>query len=131
VHLAELPLNSSGKIDRKNLPEPKIELQDNYVAPSNAVEDQITAMWSEVLSIDKEMISVNKGFFELGGHSLKAMVLVNKIAKEFDMVFPLEKVFEKPTIKEQAEFIEINQWLFNDNDTDLEQNNEMAEEIII
>ncbi len=131
VHLTEFPLNSSGKIDRKNLPEPKIELQDNYVAPSNIIENQIATMWSDVLSIDKELISINKSFFELGGHSLKAMVLVNKIAKEFDMVFPLEKVFEKPTIREQAEFIDINQWLFSDNSTDLEQNTEMAEEIII
>jgi acyl carrier protein len=35
-----------------------------------------------VAKLDKELISVNRSFFELGGHSLKAMVLVNKIAKE-------------------------------------------------
>ncbi|MEW7293181.1 non-ribosomal peptide synthetase, partial [Aquimarina sp. 2304DJ70-9] len=131
VHLTEIPLNPSGKVDKKNLPEPEIEWQHNYVAPSNLIEHQITKMWSEILMLDEKIISTNKSFFEVGGHSLKAMILVNKIAKEFDIVFPLEKVFEKPTIKQQAEFIDINQWLVNESETDLEQNTEMVDEIII
>ena len=68
-------------------------------------------VWSEVLKIDKGLISIHRSFFELGGHSLKAAVLANKINKEFNIAIPLKEIFDKPTISQQAEFIETNEWL--------------------
>ncbi len=129
VHLSEIPSNSSGKVDKKRLPVPELDYEEDYVGPSNDIEREITRIWSEVLSIEEQFISVDKSFFELGGHSLRAIVLVNKIAKEFNVQFPLEKIFENPTIKEQAGFIDINEWLSKDKTTDLER--EMINEIII
>ncbi|MEW7293186.1 phosphopantetheine-binding protein, partial [Aquimarina sp. 2304DJ70-9] len=129
VHLTEIPLNPSGKVDKKNLPEPDIKTGEKYVAPINTTEKTLEKIWSRVLKLPPDVIGTHKNFFELGGHSLKAMILVNTLVKEFDMAFPLEKVFEKPTIKQQAEFIDINQWLSNDIKVDLAS--EMIEEIII
>ncbi|MEW7293182.1 non-ribosomal peptide synthetase, partial [Aquimarina sp. 2304DJ70-9] len=129
VHLTSIPFNSSGKVDKKNLPEPEVKIEHDYVGPINATEKTLEKIWSSVLNLSIDVIGTNRNFFELGGHSLKAIVLVNKIAKEFDVVFPLEKIFENPTIKEQAEFINVNEWLSNDNTTDL--TNEMIKKVII
>ena len=129
VHMESFPLTSSGKQSRKNLPDPQIKIREDYMAPSSEIEEKLVAIWSEVLKLDKELISVNRSFFELGGHSLKAMVLANKIAKELEITLPLEQIFEQSTIKKQGTFIEINRWLHYDTSTELDE--EMTESIII
>ena len=40
--------------------------EQEYVAPSNAVEAQIAAVWAEVLRLPQ--VGVNDNFFALGGH---------------------------------------------------------------
>ncbi|MDW3194573.1 MAG: amino acid adenylation domain-containing protein [Cytophagales bacterium] len=111
VHLDKLPLNSNGKIDKKALPDAEIGAGDNYVAPSNATEEQLVGIWSEVLKLDKEVISITRSFFELGGHSLKATLLVNKIFKEMNVEVPLREVFKENTVLKMAEYIENEIWI--------------------
>ncbi|NHN25907.1 amino acid adenylation domain-containing protein [Flavobacterium jejuense] len=105
VYLKEFPLTSSGKLSRKDLPEPEIKRGNNYKAPSNAIEEKLVAIWSEVLKLDKEVISVDRSFFELGGHSLKAMVLVNKIAKELEIELTVRKIFDMDKIESLSDYI--------------------------
>ncbi|NOQ28301.1 MAG: amino acid adenylation domain-containing protein, partial [Bacteroidales bacterium] len=102
VVLEEIPLTSNGKLNRKALPSPQIKAGDDYVAPSNEIEEKLVEIWSEVLNINKEEISVNANFFSIGGHSLKATVLTSKIHKEIGVEFPLHDVFLHSTIKSQA-----------------------------
>ncbi|NOQ28296.1 MAG: amino acid adenylation domain-containing protein [Bacteroidales bacterium] len=106
VELDSLPLNSNGKVNRKALPSPEIKAGDDYVAPSNEIEEKLVKIWSNVLNIEKEEISVNANFFSIGGHSLKATVLTSKIHKEIGVEFLLREVFLHPTIKSQASQIE-------------------------
>ncbi|NOQ25413.1 MAG: amino acid adenylation domain-containing protein, partial [Bacteroidales bacterium] len=106
VELESLPLNPNGKVNRKALPSPEVTAGKDYVAPSNATEERLVEIWSEVLNINKEAISVNANFFSIGGHSLKATVLTSKIHKEIGVEFPLREVFLHPTIKSQASQIE-------------------------
>ncbi|ELR72267.1 Long-chain-fatty-acid--CoA ligase [Fulvivirga imtechensis AK7] len=112
VHMEELPLTQNGKVDRKKLPDPEIVAGEDYVAPSSDIEKVLVEIWSEVLNIEKEVISVSANFFELGGHSLVATTLVNKISKRFEMEFKLTDIFTRQDIKMQAAFIELNSWLF-------------------
>jgi iturin family lipopeptide synthetase A len=114
VHVEMFPLNANGKIDRKALPEAEFKTGVEYVAPSNEVEEKLIELWSNILGIDKGVISVNSSFFDIGGHSLKATLLVNKISKEFNIEFKLADVFHKQNVKNQAEFIQLNRWLFGD-----------------
>jgi len=51
------------------------------------------------------VIGVNRSFFDLGGHSLKAIVLVSKVHKEFDVKLPLTELFRTPTIRELSQYI--------------------------
>ncbi len=102
VLLEKLPLNSHGKVDRNALPEPDgaLRLDTVYEAPSNAVEEALVAIWSEILGV--AAIGVNDNFFELGGHSLKAISLVAKIHKVFERELRLRDIFNHPTVKSLA-----------------------------
>ncbi|NOQ25821.1 MAG: amino acid adenylation domain-containing protein, partial [Bacteroidales bacterium] len=102
VQLESLPLTANGKVNRKALPSPEIKAGDDYVAPSTEIEEKLVEIWSEVLNINKEDISVNVNFFSIGGHSLKATILTGKIYKEIGVEFPLREVFLHSTIKSQA-----------------------------
>ncbi|MCU0288397.1 MAG: amino acid adenylation domain-containing protein, partial [Acidobacteria bacterium] len=106
VRLEKIPLNINGKVDKKALPEPEITLGDTvYIGPRNLVEEKFIEIWSEVLRIEKEKISIDSNFFELGGHSLKATIVISKLNKTFDIKIPLAELFKIPTIRELAEFI--------------------------
>ena len=127
VHLEKFPLNASGKVDKKALPALEFEVDEDYMAPSNEIEEQLVSIWSEVLKLDKKVISINKSFFEIGGHSLNAVVLVNKIHKKFNVKFSLEEIFTKPTIEMISEYIDTYQWLNEKSDIQ----NKKTKEIIL
>jgi amino acid adenylation domain-containing protein len=108
VQLEYFPFTRSGKIDRKALPEPEIEGEEDstYEAPANALEEKLAEIWSEILGIRKDSISTNANFFQLGGHSLMATRMTARIHKELNVRLPLREVFEAQTIKRLAEVIE-------------------------
>ncbi len=99
VELDRIPLTPNGKVDRKSLPEPKIEAGEQYIAPRNKEERRLAELWSEVLGIRSEEISMDANFFELGGHSLKATILISRIHREFDVRIALGEMFVNPTIE--------------------------------
>ncbi|MDW3192240.1 MAG: amino acid adenylation domain-containing protein [Cytophagales bacterium] len=110
IYLDQLPITKNGKLDRRALP--TINLHDGvaYVAASTATQEKLVELWAGVLKLEADQISVTSNFFELGGHSLKAMMLVNKIKKEFGVEIPIKEVFRKSTITELETIIEaINQ----------------------
>ncbi|TDF41774.1 amino acid adenylation domain-containing protein [Alteromonadaceae bacterium M269] len=108
VSLDSLPLTPNGKIDRKALPAPNINTQTQaYVAPNTETETLLCEIWQEVL--DVERVGVTDNFFQLGGHSLLAIRLHARICQVFDIDLPLKKLFEKTTVTELAEQIQITQ----------------------
>ncbi|MCP5051524.1 MAG: amino acid adenylation domain-containing protein, partial [bacterium] len=110
VELGEIPLTTSGKIDKNALPLPGIETKEEYIAPANIIEETLATIWSEVLSIKKDIISTDANFFGLGGHSLKATQLLNKMYKSFNLKITLMDFFGGPTIGETASLIRIMGW---------------------
>lgn len=111
VFLDSLPLNSSGKIDRRALMELKgIDwserlVTNEFVAPRTPVEEILVDIWSQILGVQK--IGVYDNFFELGGHSLLATQLISRIRETFHVDLPLRSLFESPTIYTLAENIEV------------------------
>ncbi|WP_436955878.1 non-ribosomal peptide synthase/polyketide synthase [Staphylococcus sp. AS1337] len=90
-----LPVTSNGKLDKKQLPEIQVE-SENYVAPTNEIEEMLTNIFGEVLNIER--VSIYDNFFEVGGHSLKAINVINKIEGETGIRLPLKVIFESPTV---------------------------------
>lgn len=108
VQLESLPLTSNGKIDKKSLPNPQglgIISGVEYVAPRNEIEEQVVKIWEEVLQ--RESIGIKDDFFVIGGHSLKAVRVISKIQKKFNVKFEVGKMFEENTVEKMAEFISI------------------------
>ncbi|MEP5762433.1 MAG: amino acid adenylation domain-containing protein, partial [Litoreibacter sp.] len=76
--LERLPVTPSGKIDRKALPPPVLDIAlSTGRAPETALEVSICAIWSALL--ERSVDDVDLGFFELGGHSLLAIKMINQL----------------------------------------------------
>ncbi|SEC23137.1 amino acid adenylation domain-containing protein [Tenacibaculum sp. MAR_2009_124] len=79
VELDQLPLTSNGKLDKKNLPKPEFGLDENYVAPTTKLEEDLCVIWQDVLCIDK--VGIKDDFFRIGGNSIKAIKVSNEMSK--------------------------------------------------
>jgi fengycin family lipopeptide synthetase D len=106
IQLEKIPVTPNGKIDRKSLPEPdgNIKTGVEYVGSANKVEEKLILLWQDILGV--KGFGTRDNYFELGGHSLKAIILVSRIHKDFNVEFPLREVFKRPTIAEMAQFIQ-------------------------
>ncbi|MGH2666635.1 amino acid adenylation domain-containing protein [Flavobacterium sp.] len=98
IHMKSFPLTRNGKIDKNALPivTDADLIRNEYVAPSNEIEEKLVEIWKEILN--KEKIGVTDDFFALGGNSLMAMKVFNKISSEFGMKVDFKSFFNKPTI---------------------------------
>ncbi|MDN5881036.1 MAG: amino acid adenylation domain-containing protein, partial [Nitrosospira sp.] len=92
VMLERLPLNPSGKVDRKALPEPEFTNIDHYEAPQGEVEEVLAGIWAEVLGVGQ--VGRNDNFFELGGHSLAILQVQQKLQQALSVSLPLRLHFE-------------------------------------
>ena len=108
--LETLPLTANGKVDRRALPIPhslRVEPGSGYVAPVNAVERALAAIWAETLTVER--VGIHDNFFShLGGHSLLATQLMARINDAFRAQLPLQWIFESPTVAEFAEVMTGN-----------------------
>ena len=106
VRLDQLPQTPNGKVDRRTLPPPGAEdfqLSKDFLAPRDAVERKLAALWEQVLGI--RPIGVKTNFFELGVHSLQAAQLFLAISQVFAKDLPISVLFKAPTIEELAEYV--------------------------
>jgi amino acid adenylation domain-containing protein len=108
VPMEYLPLTATGKIDRDALSLLEPGASESRIAPANDTEEILTKIWSEVLGVIEEEISMDGNFFELGGHSLKMTVIASKVHQELDIKVPLQELFARLTIRELAEYLKEN-----------------------
>ena len=106
MHLDELPLTSSGKIDRKELPIVDFDSSDysvEYIKPNGILEQSLANIMEKVLH--HSPIGRNDDFFAIGGDSLAAIEFASTAHCE-GIYFPLQSVFDNPTVKLLAANIE-------------------------
>ncbi|WP_028346872.1 non-ribosomal peptide synthetase [Bradyrhizobium murdochi] len=96
IVLQRLRLTPNGKVDRKALPEPVGDaVATNYSAPLGDTEEQIAAVWREVLG--RERIGRNDNFFELGGDSILSLQIIARLRKRGIRLTP-KQVFGQQTV---------------------------------
>ena len=107
VRLEALPLNASGKVDKKALPEPcdanSLD-QQRFRAPETELQQRIAAIAAEVLGAER--IGLDDNFFLMGGHSLLGTQVVLRIRDAFGLELTLLHLFEAPTVAQLAATVE-------------------------
>ncbi|HSG40516.1 MAG TPA: FkbM family methyltransferase, partial [Thermoanaerobaculia bacterium] len=107
VLLDALPLNPSGKIDRKALPRPEAlapaRPEVPYAPPETDAERRVAAVWRELLGAER--IGVHENFFEAGGNSLLLARVHGRLREELGRDFPMVELFRNPTIASLAAFL--------------------------
>lgn len=118
VHKKELPLNNSGKVNRKELTldESYLKVIDKDIdIPKNSMEELIADIWKEVLGVTQ--VGLEDSFFESGGSSLALMRVHNKLQNKLNKSFPITDLLRLPTVRKLSEYL-LNQ--YNENIVDRE-----------
>ena len=104
IRLEQFPYNLNGKIDRKKLPEPEIQIKNKeIVLPRNKIDEKLINILKEILHIKD--ISIDDSFFDLGGDSLTAINLCTKIYSVFNVQIFVKDVLENPIVKDLSDLI--------------------------
>ncbi|MEK8072440.1 non-ribosomal peptide synthase/polyketide synthase [Rhodococcoides navarretei] len=96
VVLDALPLNTSGKLDRKALPEPVFSSAKKYRAPQSRADYVVAGIYEDLLGASK--VGLDEDFFELGGNSLIATQLVTRVGSALGVRLGVRELFEAPTV---------------------------------
>ncbi|SCW99585.1 MULTISPECIES: condensation domain-containing protein, partial [unclassified Pseudomonas] len=73
------------------------QVQQDYVAPRSELEQQIAAIWQDVLKVER--VGLRDNFFELGGHSLLATQMVSRIRQALGLNLQLRQLFENASLE--------------------------------
>lgn len=104
--LDSFPYTPSGKLDKSKLLDLDFELSGKeHIPPKTELEVKVCNIYSEVLGIASNKISMKDVFFEMGGNSILAMQVLNKLTSEFDCQINADDVFKYKTIGEIANFL--------------------------
>lgn len=105
MHLDQLPLMINGKVDKKALPRPdKIVFNDaSFEAPQGRTEEIIGKIWMNILNLSS--IDRNTSFFKLGGTSLKAIQIISRLNRDFNISLRVIDIFNNSTLKRLAEVV--------------------------
>jgi acyl carrier protein len=107
VWLERIPLNASGKVDRRRLPAvPAVRAAGPApsVPPRSAVEERVARIWQDVLRLER--IGVYDAFLDLGGNSLLAIQIIARVNQAFAIDLPLRSAFEASTVAALAKLVE-------------------------
>ncbi|NJP88023.1 amino acid adenylation domain-containing protein [Nonomuraea sp. FMUSA5-5] len=100
VFVPELPVSTSGKLDRGRLPEPPLtrpDLDSPYVAPVTATERRIAEVWAAAL--DLTQVGLHDNFFDLGGNSIRLLAVLAALRERGeDGGLKLVDLFRHPTV---------------------------------
>lgn len=114
VLLPALPLLPNGKLDRQALPEPLQavpEIEDDFVAPRNPVEEHLALIWAQVLGLER--VGIHNNYFALGGDSIRSIQIVTRARRAGLHITP-RHLFQHQTIAELAAAAEYDPELFNE-----------------
>ena len=107
VFLYAFPLTATGKVDRRALPAPdgmRPAIDNAFVAPRTVVEEEVAAIWAEVLGLDR--VGAYDPFLDLGGDSLLATQVISRVFERWQRQIPLRVLFDAPTVAKMAEWID-------------------------
>lgn len=97
--MASFPRTASGKLDRSKLPVPTAEQQARGRPPIGEVEEQLAAIWAEILGLDD--VPADANLYELGGDSLLSIRMIARAHQRGLRVDPV-RFADDPTVAGMA-----------------------------
>jgi len=95
-------------------------LLGDYVAAQTDSQKQMITVWQEVLAIPQ--IGIDDNFYDLGGDSLIAIKVLSRLRDVFAVELSVNDLFERPTVKQLCERLEVMSWAQDENsNTDPEE----------
>jgi amino acid adenylation domain-containing protein len=82
---------------------PRPALTNPFVAPEDELEQQIAAVWQEVLGV--EQVGVHDNFFELGGNSLAGLRVIGRLKERLHVGVSEVSLYEAPTVATLARLL--------------------------
>lgn len=113
VPVSEMPLSTSGKLDRKRLRESVQALSKEATAPyrlaalgtkrspSTEMEKKLQRLWERVMMLAPDSVTADDDFFRLGGDSLTAMSLA-EAARSQGIALKVVNIFKTPKLFDMA-----------------------------
>ncbi len=107
----ELPMLPSGKVDRKNLPEPtspRIMGGSGEIEPAETpMEEWVRSLWAAGFGVPEDALSVTANFFDdLGGHSLVAATVTSRLRADARASgMSVLELYAHPTVRLLAEHL--------------------------
>ncbi|HEV1995803.1 MAG TPA: amino acid adenylation domain-containing protein [Candidatus Acidoferrum sp.] len=96
VSLGQLPLTTSGKLDRRALPAPvheRLQQEEGTGEPEDEIEKLLAELWKDALKLDR--VTIYDNFLDLGGHSLLVILMVARLQSQLGVrVKPNEVAFQ-------------------------------------
>ncbi|MCU1641955.1 MAG: tycC 2 [Nocardia sp.] len=99
VALDAFPLSTSGKLDRKALPDPVFSVRE-YRAPAGKSEIAVARVFADVLGV--EQVGADDDFFALGGNSLLATRLAARLGVALETRVAVRELFDTSTVSALA-----------------------------
>ena len=109
TQLDSMPKTPNGKIDIKNLPDPKITTE--LIRAENELEENLLEICAEIVGFDD--FGVTDNLYELGFTSLTIMRLSTEIYNKLKKEINVTVILQQPTIRGIAENIELNESVIN------------------
>eukprot|EP00833_Pecoramyces_ruminatium_P011233 jgi/Orpsp1_1/1185265/evm.model.c7180000092984.1 len=108
IQINELPLSSTGKLNRRALPKSnkKDFITEAYVAPISDIEKVICKIYSEIFNMNQEEVGRMQDFYELGGNSLNAIRISSRIEKELNIKIYIKDIMSHSLICDLSKYIE-------------------------
>jgi amino acid adenylation domain-containing protein/FkbM family methyltransferase len=106
VMLPNIPLTSSGKVDRRTLPDLGVGLEPRSDAtpPATTMERALIEIWCALLNLER--VGVLDTFFEMGGHSLLVPQLQVRVEQSLGRHVEIIDFFRYPSIRQLASILD-------------------------
>ncbi|MEG7357211.1 non-ribosomal peptide synthetase [Bacillus inaquosorum] len=100
IRIDSFPMNLSGKLDIKALPDPleEPESDEQVIKPHNETEKKLVSIFAGILNISESEISMEDNFFDIGGNSFHIVELSNKLKEQFGQELSVVQLFQYTSV---------------------------------
>lgn len=112
VMIESIPVTINGKIDKNALPEPRLELVDDFIAPATEREEMLCMIWQEILG--RKQVGMTDDFFRIGGNSILAIQASHRISKALGYDVKVADIFKFKTLADLQQLSMTDQSSVND-----------------